>query len=168
MYDSAQLSKIIKNMAEEILSLKRPDPILIGIHTGGVWLAERLQDSLKFPYPIGTLDISFYRDDFSRVGLNPEVRASDLPWSVEDRHIILVDDVLHTGRTIRAGLNEIFSYGRPASVNLAVLIERPGRELPIQADVIGKSLDLADNQEAKLSKQRNRLSLKVIDIGGSN
>ena len=164
MYNSAQLSVIIHKMAEEITTQQLSDPILIGIHTGGVWLAERLQEHLKLAYPIGTLDISFYRDDFSQVGLNPEVKASNLPLAVDNRNIILVDDVLHSGRTIRAGLNEIFSYGRPSRVFLAVLIERPGRELPIQADVIGQSLDLADNEEAKLSNTDGELELNVIAI----
>ncbi len=169
MYDSNQLAALIKKMAEEIHSQQLSEPILIGIHTGGAWLAERLQPALALgdplAAPLGTLDISFYRDDFSRVGLNPEVKASNLPLAVDDRDIILVDDVLHTGRTIRAALNEIFSYGRPERVCLAVLIERPGRELPIQADVIGESLDLAAHQQAKLSNTDGRLALDIIDIG---
>ncbi len=155
-------------MADEIHSQRLREPILIGIHTGGAWLAERLQAALGSAPPLaslGTLDISFYRDDFSRVGLNPEVKASNLPVAVDDRDIILVDDVLHTGRTIRAALNEIFSFGRPERVCLAVLIERPGRELPIQADVIGQSLDLAGHQEAKLSNDHGRLALNIINLG---
>lgn len=127
------------------------DPLMIGIHTGGVWVAERLHTLLGLHQPLGTLDISFYRDDFTRIGLHPQVKTSNLPVTVEDRHIILVDDVLHTGRTIRAALNEIFDYGRPASVMLAVLVDRPGRELPIAADVIGLSKDLEPDQQLKLS-----------------
>ena len=167
MYDSARLSALIEKMADEIGSQRLTEPILIGIHTGGAWLAERLQSALALPAPLGTLDISFYRDDFSRVGLNPEVKASDLPLAVGDRNIILVDDVLHTGRTIRAALNEIFSYGRPERVCLAVLIERPGRELPIQADVVGQSLDLADSEQAKLSNADGRLALDIINTAGA-
>ena len=163
MYDSDQLAAIIKKMAEEIDSQQLSEPILIGIHTGGAWLAERLQACLAPTPPLGTLDISFYRDDFSRVGLNPEVRASDLP-AVDNRDLILVDDVLHTGRTIRAGLNEIFSFGRPERVCLAVLLERPGRELPIQADVVGQSLDLGGHQQAKLSNTDGRLALDIVEI----
>ncbi|MES9930605.1 MAG: phosphoribosyltransferase family protein, partial [Candidatus Thiodiazotropha sp. 6PDIVS] len=83
------------------------DPLMIGIRTGGVWLAERLHQELGLKDPLGTLDISFYRDDFTRIGMNPEVHPSDLPVPVDDRHIILVDDVLQTGRTIRAAFNEI-------------------------------------------------------------
>ncbi len=164
LYDHRRLASIIDKMAEGIDAQQLKAPLLIGIHTGGAWLAERLQAALTPAPPLGTLDISFYRDDFSRVGLNPEVKASDLP-AVDNRNLILVDDVLHTGRTIRAGLNEIFSYGRPERVCLAVLIERPGRELPIQADVIGQSLELAGHEEAKLSNTNGRLALSVLEIG---
>ena len=165
MHDSGQLAAITAEMADAIVAQQLSAPLIIGIHTGGAWLAERLQAALNPAPPLGTLDISFYRDDFSRVGLNPEVKASNLPVAVDNRDIILVDDVLHTGRTIRAALNEIFSYGRPERVCLAVLIERPGRELPIQADVVGRSLDLADDEEAKLSNNGGDLALNIIQIG---
>lgn len=127
------------------------DPCMVGIHTGGVWVAKRLHTLLGLGEPLGTLDISFYRDDFSRIGVHPQVKPSNLPFDIEGRHIILVDDVLYTGRTIRAALNEIFDYGRPASVMLAVLVERGGRELPIQADVTGLQMDLEADQQVKLS-----------------
>lgn len=126
-------------------------PLLIGIHSGGVWVAERLHALLGLSEPVGKLDISFYRDDFTRIGLNPAVRPSQLPTTVDDRHIVLVDDVLFTGRTIRAALNEIFDYGRPASVILAVLVDRSGRELPIRADVTGTHMELAATEHVKLS-----------------
>lgn len=126
------------------------DTAMIGIRTGGVWVAQRLHPILGLESPLGTLNINFYRDDFTRIGLHPQVAPSDLPFEVDDRHIVLVDDVLHTGRTIRAALNEIFDYGRPASVTLAVLVERSGRELPIQPDVVGKRLMLAANEYVKL------------------
>ncbi len=137
------------------------DPAMIGIHTGGVWVAERLHRLLGISEPLGTLDISFYRDDFTRVGMNPQVRPSHIPFNVDDRHIVLVDDVLHTGRTIRAALNEIFDYGRPASVTLAVLIERPGRELPIEAQVVGRHLELAPNEYVELGGPEP-LELRVV------
>ncbi|HUM90105.1 MAG TPA: bifunctional pyr operon transcriptional regulator/uracil phosphoribosyltransferase PyrR, partial [Candidatus Competibacter sp.] len=117
-----------------------PEPALVGIHTGGVWVAERLQQRLGIAMPLGRLDISFYRDDFSRIGVNPQVRPSELPFDVDDRHLVLVDDVLYTGRTIRAALNELFDYGRPASVLLAVLVDRGGRELPIEGGGDGSSV----------------------------
>lgn len=125
--------------------------VMVGIHTGGVWIARALHRKLGIQEPLGELDISFYRDDFTRIGMNPQVKPSQLPFSLDDRTIILVDDVLHTGRTIRAALNELFDYGRPASVTLAVLVERNGRELPIQANVVGLHLPLGPDEHVKLS-----------------
>jgi pyrimidine operon attenuation protein/uracil phosphoribosyltransferase len=130
---------------------KITNPAIIGIHTGGVWLAERLHQMLKIEEPMGILDISFYRDDFSRVGVNPEVRPSNIVFEVEDQHIILVDDVLQTGRTIRAAMNEIFDYGRPASITLVTLVERGGRELPIQPNVVGVRPPLNQEQQITLT-----------------
>lgn len=126
-------------------------PVIIGIHTGGVWLAERLHQMLDIEEPLGILDISFYRDDFSRVGVNPQVHPSSIPFDVEDQHIILVDDVLQTGRTIRAAMNEIFDYGRPASITLVALVERGGRELPIQPNVVGVRPSLNSGQHISLN-----------------
>ena len=137
-------------------------PLMIGIHTGGVWIAERLHKQLNLADALGTLDISFYRDDFTRVGMNPQVKPSELPFSIEDRHLILVDDVLHTGRTIRAAMNELFDYGRPASIWLAVLVERDGRELPISADVAALNIKLAEGQQIKLNGPEE-LSLTIFE-----
>ena len=146
---------LIDGMAEQLRTLivarKLVEPAMVGIHTGGVWIAERLRHKLGLNMPLGSLDISFYRDDFTRIGMNPQVRPSDLPFDIDNRHIILVDDVLHTGRTIRAALNELFHYGRPASILLAVLVERSGRELPIEADVIGRKMDLGNGEHVKLT-----------------
>ncbi|MDM8548238.1 bifunctional pyr operon transcriptional regulator/uracil phosphoribosyltransferase PyrR [Candidatus Venteria ishoeyi] len=126
-------------------------PLMIGIHTGGVWIAEHLHELLALQEPLGRLNIAFYRDDFSEIGLHPRVEASDLPtMDITGRHIILVDDVLYTGRTIRAALNEIFDYGRPAKVTLAVLVERNGRQLPIQADVVGMHIELSSEEYLQL------------------
>ena len=127
------------------------DPCMIGIQTGGVWVAKALHKGLALKQPLGRLNITFYRDDFTRIGMHPQVTPSSLEFAVDDQHIILVDDVLHTGRTIRAALNEIFDYGRPASVTLATLVERPGRELPICADVTGVQLPLSEKQHIKLT-----------------
>ncbi len=124
---------------------------MVGIHTGGVWIARQLHSLLGIEAPLGELDISFYRDDFTRIGMNPQVRPSQLPFSVDDRQIILVDDVLHTGRTIRAAMNELFDYGRPASITLAVLVERDGRELPIEAAVTGQHMELGEQEHVKLT-----------------
>lgn len=137
---------IVRTLAEQA----RRDPVMVGIRTGGVWLAESLHAMLGLTAPLGTLNINFYRDDFTRIGMHPRVTPSNVPFEVQDRHIVLIDDVLHTGRTIRAALNEIFDYGRPASVTLGVLVERSGRELPIQADVAGQRLDLSAEQHVKL------------------
>jgi pyrimidine operon attenuation protein/uracil phosphoribosyltransferase len=126
------------------------EPVIVGIRTGGVWLAERLNQRLGLPGPLGELDISFYRDDFSRIGLNPSVKPSSLPFDTEGRDIVLIDDVLMSGRTIRAAMNEIFDYGRPASIILATLVDLGARELPVQPDVTGQVLSLAPNQRVKL------------------
>jgi pyrimidine operon attenuation protein/uracil phosphoribosyltransferase len=118
-----------------------PQPqAMVAIQKGGTWLAERLYQDLQLEMPLGSLDISFYRDDFTHIGLHPQVKPSHLPFTVEGSHIILVDDVLYTGRTVRAALNELFDYGRPKQVILLVLVARDGRELPICADLVGSHL----------------------------
>ncbi|MBI3545410.1 MAG: bifunctional pyr operon transcriptional regulator/uracil phosphoribosyltransferase PyrR [Gammaproteobacteria bacterium] len=152
-------------MSDQLSSRLERHPLMVGIHTGGVWVAERLHKKLGLKEALGTLDISFYRDDFTRVGMNPQVRTSQLPVNVENRHLILVDDVLHTGRTIRAALNEIFDYGRPASVMLACLIERGGRELPIEPQVVGERISLGKNQHVKLLGP-DKLELRIQEANG--
>lgn len=137
------------------------DPAIIGIHTGGAWIAEHLRERLGLPDPTGLLDISFYRDDFTQIGVNPQVRPSQIAFEVDNRNIVLVDDVLHTGRTIRAAMNEIFDYGRPACIVLVTLIERSGRELPIQPDVIGLSPPLGPHDHVKLNGP-DPLSLEIL------
>jgi len=144
------IDRITTDLSKLLQSRRRTDVTMIGIHTGGVWVAQQLHERLQLEEPLGTLDISFYRDDFTQTGINPQVKPSHLPAPVDDRHIILVDDVLYTGRTIRAALNEVFDYGRPASVMLVALVERSGRELPIQPDVFGTHLELAPDQQVKL------------------
>lgn len=127
------------------------DPLIVGIRTGGVWIAEQLHHRLGVKEPLGLLDISFYRDDFSQIGVNPNVKPSQLPAQIEGRNIILVDDVFYTGRTVRAALNEIFDYGRPNQVLLAVLIERNGKQIPISPDCSGISVALDMGQRIKLT-----------------
>lgn len=134
-----QLGRLLQ---ADLASRNLTDMLMVGIHTGGAWVAERLHQQLGLSEPLGVLDISFYRDDFTRIGMNPEVRPSQIPFDLEGRHVILVDDVLQTGRTIRAALNEIFDYGRPASVTLVVLVERSGRELPIEPRLSALRLEL--------------------------
>lgn len=153
--DHKQIDQLLDEMTGRLQTLlarnNRENPLIIGIQTGGLWLASRLQQRLKTEAAVGELNIAFYRDDFSRIGLHPHVSPSNLPFSIEDRHIVLVDDVLHTGRTIRAAMNEIFDYGRPASICLLVLVERSGHELPIRADVVGKTITLEADEHVKLT-----------------
>jgi pyrimidine operon attenuation protein/uracil phosphoribosyltransferase len=161
----SNIDTLLTSMANDIrLQLSDKNILLIGIHTGGVWVAKALAELLDddfFDGDLGTLNIAYYRDDFTRIGMHPQVAPSDLPFSIDDRHLLLVDDVLHSGRTVRAALNEIFDYGRPASVSFAVLIERSGRELPIRADIIGQSINLTDNQHIKLSNGDDGLQLEL-------
>lgn len=146
---------ILAALESGIRDVLRLTPLMIGIHTGGAWLAERLHGRLGLTEPLGLLDISFYRDDFTRIGINPQVRTSDLPVDIDDRHIVLVDDVLHTGRTTRAAMNVLFDYGRPRSIILAAGIERNGRELPIQPDIVGVHLQLKATEHVKLTGPEN-------------
>ena len=160
------LASMASQLQERIDSKQINNPAMVGIHTGGVWVASALHQLLAIKEPLGTLDISFYRDDFSRIGISPEVKPSKLPFSIDDRHIILVDDVLYTGRTIRAALNELFDYGSPASITLATLIVRSGRELPISADVTGTQLSLDSTQQIKL-KGPEPLSFEIVELTDS-
>jgi pyrimidine operon attenuation protein/uracil phosphoribosyltransferase len=138
------------------------DTALVGIHTGGVWLAERLHAALGIALPLGLLDISFYRDDFDRTGLHPQIKPTQIPFEVEARHIMLVDDVLYTGRTVRGAMNELFDYGRPASISLAVLIDRGGRELPVAAQYVGARLEVPPGRMLVLDRDENgKLRLKL-------
>ncbi|WPL15386.1 Bifunctional protein PyrR [Thiorhodovibrio winogradskyi] len=153
--NAEQLETIMATMARDLQTRCQERgidrPLMVGIHTGGVWVAERLHQLLGLEEPLGFLDISFYRDDFTRIGLHPQVHPSELPVAVDDRAVILVDDVLQSGRTIRAALNVLFDYGRPSQVLLAILAERDGRELPINPDVVGLHAELAHGNHIKLS-----------------
>lgn len=144
------ITRMAADLADFLAQRGCQDYAMIGIHTGGVWIAERLYRILAPADPLGHLNIAFYRDDFSRIGMHPSVEPSTLPFEIEGRHIVLIDDVLYTGRTIRAALNEIFDYGRPASISLAVLVDRGEHELPIQADIIGTQLSLPPGEHVKL------------------
>lgn len=156
------LDKVSRELRNLLKNRKIENPLMIGIHTGGLWVAEELHKNLEIEQPLGALNITFYRDDFTRIGMHPQVKPSNLPFNIDDQHIILIDDVLHTGRTIRAALNEIFDYGRPASVILAVLVERGCRELPISADVTAMQITLEKNQHIKLNRDETAtLSLSI-------
>lgn len=148
-------NQLVLNLAAALKPRLRENSALVGIHSGGAWIAQKLHTMLGDHLPLGTLDISFYRDDFSTAGLHPQVRPSDIAFNMDDAHIILIDDVLYTGRTVRAAMNELFDYGRPAAIELAVLIDRGGRELPIAPDVVGAKLDLKPNQNIQVTLDTN-------------
>lgn len=131
----------------------RPDPALVGIWSGGAWLAERLHRDLNLPGQHGVISSALHRDDFGKRGLASGTDATHLPFAIDGRHIILVDDVLFTGRTIRAVINELFDFGRPASVTLAVLVDRGGRQLPIEAAVAAARVALPAGQRLSLARQ---------------
>jgi pyrimidine operon attenuation protein / uracil phosphoribosyltransferase len=154
--------QLLTALSDQMRSAVGPDSGLVGIHTGGVWIAERLHRALALTVPLGTLDVSFYRDDYRRIGLHRDVKASDIPFDVEGRHLVLVDDVLYTGRTIRAAMNELFDYGRPASIRLAALVDRGGRELPIAAQFVGAALTPEPGEVIELERDADgRLHLAV-------
>ncbi len=127
---------------------------LVGIQTRGDVLAERLRARIQeiegTAVPLGTLDITLYRDDLTRIGYSPEVRRTELPFSIDDRVVVLVDDVLFTGRTIRAAMDALVDYGRPRAIRLAVLIDRGHRELPIRADYVGKNIPTALDEDVRV------------------
>jgi pyrimidine operon attenuation protein/uracil phosphoribosyltransferase len=145
------LEALEQALRDEIARRRLTDPVMIGIHSGGAWIAERLHAVLGIREPLGRLNINFYRDDFSAIGMHPRVQPSQLPFRVEGRDILLIDDVFFTGRTIRAALNEIFDYGRPAQVVLGVLLERDGRQIPLRPDCAGGRLTLPSGQSIKLT-----------------
>jgi pyrimidine operon attenuation protein/uracil phosphoribosyltransferase len=154
--------QLLASLTDRMRPAVGPDTGLVGIHTGGVWLAERLHQALDLRLPLGTLDVSFYRDDFSRKGLRRNVKSSDIPFDVDGCDLIIVDDVLYTGRTIRAAMNELFDYGRPARIRLAALVDRGGRELPISADFSGAAVSASADESIELARDaQGRLSLQL-------
>jgi len=165
-YESATVQGWLDGMLAPMMALlDDASPVaLIGIRRGGVDIGNYLLSQLKarnigVEDKLGELNIAFYRDDFSSVGLHPVVGPSQVPFEVEDKHIVLIDDVLGTGRTVRAAMNEIFDYGRPAKITLAVLVQRTGHELPIRADIVGHDLDVAHNQYIDLNATTMEVSV---------
>jgi len=164
VFDSPSVNRALDRMAEKMAA---PEVYIIGIEHGGAEVADALQHRLKksdITIHRGNLDISFYRDDLDTIGPNPEVRPSDLPFDLTDKHIWLVDDVLYTGRTIRAALGDIFDYGRPASVKLVVLLDRGGQELPISADITGLSHHAKAGQSVKLITDPNGWYIELRQV----
>lgn len=150
---------LIEALATQMRGRISKDAALVGIYTGGAWVAERLHRALAISHPLGLLAVTLHRDDFGRIGLHPESRSSKIAFDVDGREVILVDDVLHTGRTIRAALNELFDFGRPAAVRLAVLADREGRELPVCADFVGARVDVPQDEQLVLSNENGKLAL---------
>ena len=139
---------------------------LVGIHTGGVYLAERICNLInsdeKTDLPMGSLDITLYRDDWSLISQNPIVKKSAIDFVLEEKKVILVDDVIFTGRTIRAAMDAIMDYGRPQSIQLAVLVDRGGRELPIQPDYVGMTVNAAASERVDVLLEENEQVNKVV------
>ena len=148
-------------LAERMRGAVAFDAAFVGIYSGGAWLAERLPALVPGNHPVGFIDVSFYRDDYSRTGLKAGVKRSALPFDVDGATIVLVDDVLYTGRSVRAAINELFDFGRPARIELAVLIDRGGRELPIEPTYCGARLAVARDLSVVLSRDGERLRLAV-------
>lgn len=155
---------LLQRLGEQMRTAVSAQTGLVGIHTGGVWLAERLHGMLGLQVPYGVIDVSFYRDDYGRIGLHADPRNSTIPFEVDGRPIVIVDDVLYTGRTIRAALNELFDYGRPARVDLAVLADRGGRELPIWPRYCAEEIALPAGKNLQLDRDEGgRFSLRLVD-----
>lgn len=152
--------QLLASLTDRMRPAVGPNTGLVGIYTGGVWLAERLHQALGIKLPLGTLDVSFYRDDFNKKGLRRNVKSSDIPFDMDGCDVVIVDDVLFTGRTIRAAMNELFDYGRPASIRLAALVDRGGRELPIAAEFTGTTVTVPPGESIELTRDaQGRLAL---------
>ena len=153
---------LVKTLADNMRGTIAADAGLVGIYTGGAWVVERLHRALGLATPLGVLAVTLHRDDFGRIGLHRESRRSQIPFNVDKREVILVDDVLHTGRTVRAALNELFDFGRPRAVRLAVLADRGGRELPVAADFMGARIEVARDEELVLSNENGKLRFAAV------
>jgi pyrimidine operon attenuation protein/uracil phosphoribosyltransferase len=146
---------LFEMLAEQIKPMITAKTAIVGIHSGGAWLTERLLPILGKDIENGILDVSFYRDDFNQRGLHNETKPSQIPFDVQDKHILLIDDVFYTGRTIRAAMNELFDYGRPASITLAVLVNRGGRELPIAPQISAFNTEIEASKNLQLLRHQD-------------
>ncbi len=154
--------RLLEALVSQMKPVAGPETGIVGIYTGGAWVAERLHRALAPRTALGLLAVTLHRDDFGRIGLHREARRSHLPFDVEGRDIVLVDDVLHTGRTVRAALNELWDFGRPRSVRLAVLADRGGRELPFAPDFCGAFVEIDPGEELVLANEGGRLRLAAV------
>jgi pyrimidine operon attenuation protein/uracil phosphoribosyltransferase len=157
---------LVRSLAEQMRGKVSAEAGLVGIYTGGAWVAERLHRALGLATPLGQLAVTLHRDDFGRIGLHRESRRSQIPFAVDGREVVLVDDVLHTGRTVRAALNELFDFGRPSAVRLAVLADRGGRDLPFAADYIGARVEIGADEELVLSNDNGKLRFAAVKRPG--
>ena len=157
--DQEGLDRILTRITHEILEKNKGSEnlVLMGMRTRGEFLARRIHNKLKIidgaDLPIGVLDVTLYRDDFRTRIKQPEVSVSDITFDINEKHIILVDDVLYTGRTVRSAMNAIMDLGRPASIQLCILVDRGHRELPIRADYVGKNIPTSVNEEIKVKME---------------
>ncbi len=150
---------LYSHLKQQLAPLDKANTLMVGVHTGGYWLAETLHAELGFKQPLAALSTTLQRDDFATAGLHKQKQPTRLPMSLQGLNVLLVDDILHTGRSVRAALNELFEYGRPASVKLAVLADRGGRQLPFTADYCGGTMNVPDEQALVLLKTDAGLSL---------
>lgn len=154
--------RLLAQLAERMAPAIAHDAALVGIFTGGAWVADRLAQLLPGAHPVGYIDVAFYRDDYNRSGLKANARRTSIPFDVEGASIVLVDDVIFTGRSVRAAVNELFDFGRPDRIDLAVLVDRGGRELPIEPTWCAARLAVARDLSIVLSRDdAGRLALGV-------
>ena len=147
--------KLCAQLVTELKPRIGPKTAMVGLYTGGAWLAERLHKDLALKAPLGLMDIAFYRDDYSARGLKRDPKRTKIPFDVNGAELLLVDDVLYSGRTVRAAVNELFDYGRPASISLVVLADRGGRQLPICAQYCGAKVDVPSGMRLRLNREAN-------------
>ncbi len=153
--DAEALYAILRQKVQAHLAALPAEPVLVGIYSGGAWLAQRLHADLALQQPYGVVSSTFHRDDFATRGLHPSANRTELPVSIADQPVLLIDDVLNTGRTTRAAINELFDFGRPARIDLAVLVDRGGRELPICAQLAAAVVELPATQTLALSRDED-------------
>jgi pyrimidine operon attenuation protein/uracil phosphoribosyltransferase len=156
-----EAEKLCQQLAAELKPRIGPKSAMVGLYTGGAWLAERLHRELRIQAPLGLMDIAFYRDDYAARGLKHDPKRTQIPFDVNGAEILLVDDVLYSGRTVRAAMNELFDYGRPASISLVVLADRGGRQLPICAQYVGARLEVPGGMRLTLKQDAQKLALAL-------
>jgi pyrimidine operon attenuation protein/uracil phosphoribosyltransferase len=174
LMDATAIQRVLTRVAHEIVEKNKgtADLVLIGLRSRGVDLARRLSERLKeidgVDVPVGALDITLYRDDLGKGGRQPALRRTEIPFSVENKKVILVDDVLYTGRTIRAAMDGLMDLGRPRSIQLAVLVDRGHRELPIRADYVGKNVPTAKTEQVQVMLQEEDGVDRVVILENTN